>query len=440
MDQLAADGSSSADASHKRVAADGEKVSSRQLTSTHVPHPGIGDHFSRSTLVIGSRGAGKTFLLRHRKQTRHRGAIYINLPKALHSIGSDAGIGGRALDFSDEQRTRIRSKSGALIAINALEMCCREVQNDMDLKLTVLDPVLPPILRSRTKTTEISTSKLRGQVGAYELANWTLTAGCAELAEVLEQISERYPLPFALFLDRAEDVPLPSVEVVLKLLDQSVSVLVVVAGRPAIAQLVPTTYDPTFTPGDHYDLVHLGTQPYDPAWIEFSLQATRNYLAENDISMPDGADMMWTSRLARDSIRRAVSFAQIAIDTAGQRLLQERIDQLTRIRALQLKTICADLIPEYKSFREILNHLQREAGPRLATQHQFRLSMEITNRGTQLSMLGEPDRLRDFILRAVRGEALFLPAGQQWHPYELPMQFELAPLLAWDGSNTKWIT
>lgn len=78
-----------------RFSADGETLSGEQLAETHVPHPGVGTYLQRSTLVVGSKGAGKTFLLRHRKHTTHPGALYINLFKTLTSIARDSGLGGR---------------------------------------------------------------------------------------------------------------------------------------------------------------------------------------------------------------------------------------------------------------------------------------------------------------------------------------------------------
>jgi hypothetical protein len=66
--------------------ADGEKLSAEQIDHTHVPHPGLGRFFRRSTLLIGTRGVGKTFLLRHRKHTTHMGAVYINLVSCLQCL------------------------------------------------------------------------------------------------------------------------------------------------------------------------------------------------------------------------------------------------------------------------------------------------------------------------------------------------------------------
>jgi hypothetical protein len=109
------------------VPADGEKVSAEQIAETHVPHPGVSSSFGRSTLLIGSRGVGKTFLLRHRKQTTHKGAVYINLVDTLASIARDAGVGGRSLVFPEAQARRICAKTAALLASRAIELCARPV-------------------------------------------------------------------------------------------------------------------------------------------------------------------------------------------------------------------------------------------------------------------------------------------------------------------------
>ena len=93
--------------------ADGEKVSTADRRDPLAP-PSVDEYFRRSTLLIGSRGVGKTFLLRHRKQTSHRGAVYVNLVETLPSIAKDAGIGGRSLAFSADEANRIRAKTVSL--------------------------------------------------------------------------------------------------------------------------------------------------------------------------------------------------------------------------------------------------------------------------------------------------------------------------------------
>src|SRR5215469_13608113 len=121
-----------------RVPADGGKVSTEKMEQTHTRPPGVSDHFKRSALLIGSRGVGKTFLLRHRKQTSHQGAIYINLVDTLHSIARDAGIGGRSLVFTEDQAKRIQAKTAALIASKAIELCIREVDDNIPLRLSII--------------------------------------------------------------------------------------------------------------------------------------------------------------------------------------------------------------------------------------------------------------------------------------------------------------
>src|SRR5215469_1607610 len=125
-----------------RVPADGGKVSTEKMEQTHTRPPGVSDHFKRSTLLIGSRGVGKTFLLRHRKQTSHQGGIYVNLVDTLHSIARDAGIGGRSLAFTEDQASRIRAKTAALIASRVIELCIRETGESSVFDVALMEALI----------------------------------------------------------------------------------------------------------------------------------------------------------------------------------------------------------------------------------------------------------------------------------------------------------
>ena len=145
---------------------------------------------------------------------------------------------------------------------------------------------------------------------------------------MLGDLASIYPYNLAIFFDRAEDISVPSLNVLMRLLDQSVRPLIVIAARPGISQLLPRHQDPTFIPGDHYDIIHVGLNPYDDLWQTFVKGATRNYLAANEIIVSDDIDLRWTCRMSRDSIRQAVSFAQIAISTISSQLEDHEIANL----------------------------------------------------------------------------------------------------------------
>ncbi len=424
-----------------RVPADGEKVSTEQIEQTHVPHPGISDHFRRSTLLIGSRGVGKTFLLRHRKQTGHQGAIYINLVETLHSIARDAGIGGRSLVFAQDQAARIRAKTAALIGSRAIELCLREVGDDISLKPTLMDPLLPAELRPSLTATEATAKALGFAISTSPLSSWPAYDLTHILIDILSDLANAYPYRMALFLDRAEDVAIPSLGVLMQLLDQSVKALTVIAARPGVAQLIPRDRDPTLIAGDHYDLVHVGVSPYSESWLRFVESATRNYLAANEIGIPDGLSLAWCSSMARDSIRQAISFAQVAISTHSSVTFDQRLLRMRAAREELLRVVRQLLVPEHADFRNVIDHVHHNprVSGRLASESQFYVLLRIIGQSPQQSLLGELDQLSEYVLRAIRGGALFCPPEYHWHPYELPDKFELAPLLAWNGRNEKWI-
>jgi len=425
-----------------RYLADGETLSAEQLADTHVPHPGVGTYFQRSTLVVGSKGAGKTFLLRHRKHTTHPGALYINLFKTLNSIARDSGLGGRASGVDPDTTTAIESKTAALLGATAYELAAKEHDGDVYLDLDGLNALLPRPLRQHGVLTHRTVKQLSREIQSTPLREWTEQVHTELLIDAIRELSDASPTDLALFLDRAEDVTTPSVSMLMSLLDQSTGFLVVLAGRPAISQLIPSTHATSSVPNDHFDIKHLGLLPYSDEWLAFAQTATENYLSANDgttVQWDDGHT--WALRLARDSIRLAVSLAQISLDTAGIARINDRRSQVAGIRAGRLASCCAALIPDYRDFRQVLAEIQDQCRDRLAHDEPFCLHAGVEDEAaTQLSLLGERTEITDYLLRAIRVDAFCLPSGYQMHPYELPTVFEVNPILAWDAENPKWIS
>jgi hypothetical protein len=424
-----------------RVPADAEKLSTQQIEQTHVPHPGVSDHFNRSTLLIGSRGVGKTFLLRHRKQTSHQGGIYINLVDTMHSIARDVGIGGRSLVFTEDQAGRIRAKTAALIASRAIELCIREAGEDLALDLTLIEPLLPREFWPSPSATPRAAQDLRYAISTSSLSSWPPQDHTSILIDFLGELAAVYPDKLTIFFDRAEDISIPSLAVLMQLLDQSVEALVVIAARPGLAQLMPRDIDPTLIPGDHYDIIHVGVNPYLDSWQRFMESATRNYLAANEIALTDDPQLRWACGMARDSVRQAVTFAQFAISARTPASLSQRADQMRAAREQLLRIVRQQLVPEHADFQKVIEHVQRhpDVTRRNSEGAQFQVLLHIVGQSEQQTLFGKQDPLYEYLLRAVRGGALFYPPGYYWHPYEIPDTFELAPLLAWDGRNDGWI-
>ena len=423
--------------------ADGEKLSTEQIHSTHVPHPGVDEFFRRSALMIGTRGSGKTFLLRHRKLVAHPGAVYINLVKCLQSLSRDSGLGGRTLHYSDSQRAQIRAKAAALIAATAVEQLLKDQRwaGRTPLPLGRLAPLLTSDIDVSGNADLDTVTALRRQINQKRLRDWANESiDSWLLAEILCDIGNALEPPLALFLDRAEDAPAPALQLLLPLLDQSVEFLTVIAARPGLAQLVPDELDPTLVPGDHFDIVHLGSDPYDQSWITFSASAVRNYLDANGVNLDDDQELTWSSRMARDSVRSAVTLTQIGLATRGKQQRDRRSERLTALRDHQLATIRAELQPEHPDFAATVRLVRQRFHDELLAGTQQGVLINVSDADEQLSLVRQRGQLTDFLLKAIRCEALYLPPGHLWHPFQLPITFELPPLLAWDSRNTSWIS
>ena len=116
--------------------------------------------------------------------------------------------------------------------------------------------------------------------------------------------------------------------------------------------------------------------------------------------------------------------------------------QIYRARERLLRAVRQLLLPEHSDISNLMDYVQHhpDIAERLSDGIQLSVLLRIVGQPAQLSILAERDQLEDFLLRAMRGSALFYPPGTDWHPQELPDSFELAPLLAWNGKNIKWIT
>lgn len=421
------------------VPRDGEKVPPELIKLTHVPHPGVPSEFLRSSLLVGSRGAGKTFLLRQRRQTSHPGAVHLSLVETLSSISRDAGLGGRAVAFDADDGQRIASKTAALLAVYALQNLLEEPGVDGAFSLSELDSVLTPDLRATGRADRLKVAALRRAVVGSPLGEWPAHADLDGLIDALVAMAAASPAPFALFLDRAEAATAPSASFLVRLLDQTVPVLTVLAGRPGLSQLLPPRHDPTLVPGDHYDLVQIGVDPYTPDWSAFASSVVTRTLEVSGVADSAQPPLDWALRLSRESLRRALALAQVSLQADSP---EARAGLTREFRSQQLATVRGELYPDHVDFEEVLDSALARAdlAGRRASGPQFRLSLSLEGAGDQISLLDTPDTAREFLLRALRAEALLLPPGHSWHPYELPSLFEVSPLLVWDGSNTLWTT
>jgi hypothetical protein len=258
-----------------------------------------------------------------------------------------------------------------------------------------------------------------------------------DLVEFLLELNRSLDQPLTLFLDRADDVPAAAVAPLVGLLDQSTPYIVVIAGRPAVAHAIPSLHDSGAVPTDHYDVIHLGVEPYSEAWQSFSSEAVARYLAANDVQLPDAATLRWCHLLGRDSLRRSARLVQVALATGDS--LDLRVHQVAQLQATLVAKVRGEMRTLHPDFPAYLRSVRDQAGTSLSRGEQVSLEVEIEGTRSAFDLLGERDQFSLAILRAIRSEAICLPQGVRWHPYELPNRFEVNPLIAWDGRNTAWI-
>lgn len=419
--------------------AEADRVPTEQLEATHVAHPDAPTEFKRSALLVGVRGAGKTFLLRHRRHFIHHGALYINLRVELQSLSRSYGIGSQASDLPADLELLVRRQAVALVAIAIARELLDNESSVTSFDAALLDSIVPRhCLASDRHLDSSSLSDLRRAVRASRDEAWldeNLHAG--DLVEFLVELARSLDIPLIVFLDRADDVPAAAVAPLVALLDQSAPFILVIAGRPAVAHAIPSLHDSGSVPTDHYDVIHLGVDPYSEAWQEFSAEAVSRYLAANDVQLPHPDEMRWCHQLGRDSLRRSARLVQLAL--ASEADLELRMQQVTQLQTTLLAKVRGEMRSLHPDFPAYLRGIKEEAARWLSNERQVALEVEIEGTRAAFDLLGERDKFSLALLRAIRAEALCLPQGVLWHPYELPSRFEITPLLAWDGRNAAWI-
>src|SRR5438128_1301071 len=100
-----------------RLWTDGEKIPDARLSEIFQTPPDAPKAFHRSTLVVGTRGVGKTTLFRYQK-ARHAGiAISLSLVNEFGSIAKQSHAGPLELELSPELEQLIAGKATALLAV-----------------------------------------------------------------------------------------------------------------------------------------------------------------------------------------------------------------------------------------------------------------------------------------------------------------------------------
>lgn len=397
-----------------RYAFDGEKIPSNELPHLIKMPPGVDGGFKRSALIVGSQGAGKTVLLRRAKAIAKRGAVYVNLYTALNSLSEELGKGGLHLEYDEAVQRSLRNKAAALI----LGAILGSLKDD---GLPFLPELLRPALPRDTAPPQLSSyDEFQYLVARTRLLHFVDHSNTDVLLGSLARASDKMGdigCAVTICLDRADSVPWPATYPLFSLLDQSQSCLTLVATRPGLSAGIAQV--PTRA-ALQYDLIQLGTSPYDNDWLEFTRSAVSDYYQDDERSLVPDDLVEQAVRVGRESLRLVLQLLHFSATTDDW---QDAFSARARLSQRLLETAaCTTLAAVDVDFRHYANLARRE----------------LHDGGTVcpvfLSITGADDTLfvdrktRNFVELALRESILVMPPGEIWYPGATPLQLEIPPI------------
>lgn len=414
---------------------DGEKIPDQRVRDVFRPHPGVCLDFSRSSLLIGSRGVGKTTLFRYLKETHKGVAVHLSLLTEFGNLTKETNLGPLARDLPKQLEPEIVGKASALLGVSIIERLARK---GIAPPCDVLRECLPVRLRVPKQVDYDWCARMKARVastpsekfGGLSQSRWlpTLLSGLGSEAERLQG-------PLLLLLDRADMVPPAFLRPVIELLDQSGQYIALVAMRPGHAARVIAGSELDPVPGDHYDMVYLGVTPYCQEWVDFLLQAVAAQLGQEVVSSAPEDVRTSIVSLSRDSVRTALElFGRVREGTgAYAERLQVALEDLKEKHLVAAQQTLRDYHPD---FRKLVNDIRGEVasssgsikGPVLLT----------VEESAKDSLFQTSDRLDQFVEAALRSGALCMPNGQRWSPGSRPRELEIPPLVMWDNGDGPW--
>jgi hypothetical protein len=413
---------------------EGEKIPDEHIRSIFQQPPGVPISFYRSSLLVGSRGVGKTTLFRYQKEIHDGIAIHISLNTEFASLTKQTGFGPLAFDIPADIEPLIIGKATSLLAVSLAE---RLLKKGMTIPREPLLDCLPVKLRPNSQAIDTDNiGEVKRQVSravAERFDGISETQALPYFVSALGEACQRIRGPLLLLLDRADMVIAASLVPVIQLLDQSSQFVALVAMRPGpVGQAVANLNS---VPGDHYSVVHLGMHPRSEGWSEFVEGAVRAQIGE-PFSLIPKAVRTGVISISRDSLRTALELFSRYLSAGNESPEEELNAALEDLKENQLAAAQKTLQKYHPNFRRMIVELRNETiGQYGSIDRPVVISIRKRPKNDLFESGGRASR---FIDEALRSGAFCIPEGTRWTPGLRPTEVEIQPILLWQEGDSMW--
>jgi hypothetical protein len=426
---------------------DAEKIDKKLLKVQFKQPPGVGElPPTRSTLLVGARGSGKTMLLMAASTKTDYTALYGDLRKILNGVSADTGFSGLSFNVRPSEERYLQSKAAALLGLWVVR---ESLNRNLPVSILYLRKLVPDELSSQVDEdiTDEAISLLAEKMSELRPSAYPKVARLDILCMLIDEISQkaisRHKKGLVLLLDRAEEVPFPGLVPVLRLMDQDNSFRAVVACRPGILGSSPNI-DPSLpTAGDHFDVRHLGHSPYSDEWNVFQREVLSAWIPESVKALPIKV-LHTLLKISRDSLRTALELVYNSSDERTR--YNENLSNcaIENLQAQLLDAAQGTLHTLNNDLSVLIRNIRKADGYHLpvALEMRFQGSGE-KNISNQLSLLTNNSsyenatKLEQFIRLGLRTWLLSVPHGMRWSPSVQLSQIELNPIYLWKRGD-RW--
>jgi hypothetical protein len=413
-------------------AIDAEKIPSEQLARNFRLPPNIGEVPGRSTLLVGMRGCGKTMLLRTMRHTYPGVAVYGDLGrKILNALSADTG--GAGLTFDTVTPTvdgLVQDKATCLLACWLAEQCQHQ---DIMPSFQMLRRILPELIRRNAPKDDTLLEWLQDNIYTSDLTSYRPSSDMSAFYDFAYDLATKAQSargnPLLLLLDRAEEIPYPALVPVLALLDQCHPFLAMVACRPGILGPNPEVHPTLPVPGDHFDIKHIGYNPYTPDWRAFQDAVLNAWVPKALASTPsDFLDL--SLKITRDGLRSTLDIIYKSIDEDGMFNKTKWLDAIMNSQTVLMQAVQGQLRRHNSDIPHLLGNIRRAKDFSLPVLLQFSANRQttLTRDFARFSDRSKEDQL---VRLGLRSGLFATRQGVTWHPYMSLDSVELQPIYIW---------